>query len=112
MSKPWYQNGYRRMLVDMHIVDWEEEFLSKYDPEFMAEMYSRANLTSAMFYCQSHVGLCYWSTKSGKMHAGLKGRDIVGELHEALKARGIASVAYYSLIFNNWAFLEHPEWRI
>lgn len=112
MSKPWYQSGYRRMLVDMHIVDWEEEFLSKYDPEFMAEMYSRANLTSAMFYCQSHVGLCYWPTKSGKMHAGLKGRDIVGELHEALKSRGIVSVAYYSLIFNNWAFLEHPEWRI
>lgn len=112
MSKPWYQSGYRRMLLDMHIVDWEENFLCKYDPVNMADMYSRANLTSVMFYCQSHVGLCYWPTRSGKMHACLKGRDIVGELHEALKARGIVSVAYYSLIFNNWAFLEHPDWRM
>ncbi len=111
MDKPWFQRGYRRILVDMHIADWNDEFLSKYDPRKVADLYAKANVTSAMFYCQSHVGLCYWPTQSGKMHAGLHGRDIVGQMVAELKARGIAAVAYYSLIFNNWAFLEHPQWR-
>ena len=30
MSK--YQQSYRRMLVDMHIPDWDPAFLSRYDP--------------------------------------------------------------------------------
>ena len=112
MSKPWYQRCYRRMLVDMHITDWDEKFLSQYDPEKMADLYERAGLTSVMFYCQSHVGLCYWPTTTGKMHAGLRGRDIVADMVKQLEKRGIGSCAYYSVIYNNWAFLEHPEWRI
>jgi hypothetical protein len=112
MGKTWYQNSYRRMLVDMHIADWDEKFLSRCDPGKMVELYRRANLTSVMFYCQSHVGLCYWPTKTGKMHPGLKGRDIVGEMVKQLKAHKMTNCAYYSVIYNNWAFLEHPEWRI
>ena len=29
----WYKNCYRRNLVDMHIEDWDESFLSEFDPE-------------------------------------------------------------------------------
>jgi len=112
VTTPWYQRSYRRMLVDMHIPDWNEAFLAKYDPVKMAEWYELAGLTSVMCYCQSHVGLCYWPTKTGKMHAGLRGRDIVAELLAQLTARKMAACAYYSVIYNNWAFLEHPEWRI
>jgi hypothetical protein len=111
-EKMWYKKNYRRILVDMHIPDWNEEFLSKYEPKKMVEFYERAGVTSVMFYCQSHVGLCYWPTKVGRMHAGLKGRDIVRELLDELKKRNLSACGYYSLIYNNWAFLEHPEWRI
>ena len=27
MTKPWYQRCYRRMLIDMHIADWDDSFL-------------------------------------------------------------------------------------
>jgi len=54
-----YQQGYRRMLVDMHIPDWDPAFLAKYDPAAMAALFERAHLTSVMLYCKSHVGLCY-----------------------------------------------------
>ena len=111
-TKTWYQKGYRRMLVDMHIPDWDEKFLSRYDPKQMADLYEKARLTSVMFYCQSHVGLCYWPTKTGRMHAGLQGRDVVAEMLAELKKRKIDACAYYSGIFNNWAFLEHPHWRM
>ncbi|MFW6155642.1 MAG: beta-galactosidase trimerization domain-containing protein [Planctomycetota bacterium] len=112
MTRPWYQRGYRRMLVDMHIPDWDPAFLARYDPAEMVRLYKTAGLTSVMFYTQSHVGLCYWPTTTGKMHAGLGGRDIVGETVGLLDEAGIASCAYYSVIFNNWAYLEHPEWRM
>ena len=110
--RPWFQRGFRRMLVDMHIPDWDPGFLAKYDPHAMADMYQRSGLTSAMIYCQSHVGLCYWPTASGAMHAGLQGRDVTAELVAAMRSRGLAVCAYYSVIYNNWAWLQRPEWRI
>ena len=112
MPQQWFQRGYRRMLVDMHIPDWDPAFLSRYDPAEMVRLYQAAGLTSVMFYAQSHVGLCYWPTKTGKMHAGLKGRDIVGETLELLRKAGIGACGYYSVIYNNWAYLEHPQWRL
>ncbi len=68
-----YQLGYRRMLVDMHIPEWDPAFLSKYDPAVMAEMFTRAHLSSAMLYCKSHAGLCYWPTKAGRATAATGG---------------------------------------
>jgi len=99
------------MLVDMHIADWNPDLLAKYDPARLARMYEQAGLDAVMFYCQSHMGLCYWPTASGKMHANLRGRDIVGEMLGELDRRGLDAIAYYSVIYNNWAFLERPEWR-
>lgn len=112
MTHPWYTRAYRRMLVDMHIADWDEAFLADYDPRVLADCYEQARLASVMFYCQSHVGLCYWPTRSGEMHANLHGRDIVAEMLAELRRRDIAACAYYSVIFNIWAFREHPDWRM
>ena len=112
MTTPWFQRGYRRMLVDMHIPDWDEKFLARYDPAKMVRLYKRAGLTSVMYYAQSHVGLCYWPTKTGRMHAALRGRDIVGLTLALLRKARLDAVIYYSLIYNNWAYLEHPDWRL
>ncbi|MDD5706019.1 MAG: alpha-L-fucosidase [Kiritimatiellae bacterium] len=107
-----YLRRHRRLLLDMHIGDWDPRALSQYDPKVAVDLWRQAGVNAAMFYCQSHVGLCYWPTRVGKMHAGLRGRDIVGETLDLLHARDMAACGYYSLIFNNWAFLEHPEWRM
>ena len=58
MEQAWYQKNYRRNLVDMHIEDWDESFLSEFDPEEYVRMLKRANVTCAMVYANSHVGLC------------------------------------------------------
>ena len=103
---------YRRMLLDIHIPDFDERFLERYDPARMAELYERAQLNAVMFYCKSHTGLCNWPTKVGKVHPAFQGRDVTRELLEELKRRNIAPCAYHSLIFDNWAWNEHPAWRI
>ena len=71
----WYRNVFRRNLVDMHIEDWDARFLSAFDPETYAANLKRAHIGAPMLYLQSHVGHCYWPTKTGHMHAALDGRE-------------------------------------
>ncbi len=54
----WYQRQWRRNLVDMHIEDWDEEFLSKFDPDEYVRLLKLGNIGAPMLYFQSHVGLC------------------------------------------------------
>ncbi len=96
----------------MHIPDWDPSFLTNYDPVRLASLYERANATGVMLYCNSHVGLTNYPAPTGKMHPGLRGRDVVGDLVRELKARDIATCAYYSVLFDNWAVTEHPEWWV
>jgi len=96
----------------MHIEDWDERFLSKLDPKNYVKMLKLANVKSAMIYANSHVGYCYWPTRTGHMHRGIRGRDVLGEIIDLCHKEGIDVIVYYSLIFNNWAYEHHPEWRI
>src|SRR5689334_12969440 len=102
----------RHNLLDMHVPDWDPGFLAKFDSQAMADLYQAAGAEAVMHYCNSHVGLNYWPSTVGAMHRGLGGRDMVGETVAALHARGIASCAYYSSYFHNWAWTHHPDWRL
>ena len=109
----WYENSYRRHLLDMHIDDWDPSFLSEFSPEEYVKNLKTAKIQSAMIYLQSHVGLCNYPTKTGKMHAAFKGReDTFRRLIDMCRAEGIAVTGYYSLIYNNWAYDNYPEWRM
>ncbi|MBQ9802974.1 MAG: alpha-L-fucosidase [Clostridia bacterium] len=97
----------------MHIDDWDPEFLSKFSPEAYVENLKLAKINSAMLYFQSHVGLCYWPTSSGKMHAGFVGReDAMRKTVELCHQNGIAVTAYYSLIYDTYQNDLHPDWSI
>lgn len=72
---PWYSNFYRRHLIDMHIEDWDDSFLSKFSPDEYYENLKIARVQVPMIYLQSHVGHCYWPTKTGHMHSAFKGRE-------------------------------------
>jgi alpha-L-fucosidase len=95
----------------MHIPDWDEGFLSAYDPQKTAELIAASGAEGAMVYTKSHVGLCYWPTKLGRQHQGLAGRDVLAELVGELRSRDIGVCAYYSVVFDNWAAEQHPDWR-
>jgi hypothetical protein len=96
----------------MHIPDWDERFLARFDPAAYVDLCASAGADAVMVYCNSHAGQCYWPTTTGQAHRNLAGRDIVGEQVELLHERGIAVCAYYSAIFNNWAYAAHPDWRL
>ncbi len=100
------------MLVDTQIPDWDPEFLAKYDSEMAASQVEASGAQAVMVYFQSHLGVCNWPTETGAQHKAFQGNDKLSETLAAMKARDIPVCAYYSVNFNNWAYLEHPEWRI
>lgn len=107
-----YLRSQRHILLDMHIPDWDERFLAQFDPAAYVDLCASAGAQAVMVYANSHAGQCYWPTRSGHMHRSLGGHDVVGETVALLRDRGLAVCAYYSAIFNNWAYATHPEWRI
>lgn len=109
----WYEKSYRRHLCDMHIDDWDESFLSEFSPEVYVENLKKANIQNAMLYFQSHVGLCYYPTASGKLHAGFVGKeDAMRRTAELCHKEGIHVTGYYSLVYNTWAHDQFPAWRM
>lgn len=112
LHSKWFERDYRRNLVDMHIEDWDDGFLSQLDPERYVELLKTAKVTTAMVYANSHVGYCYWPTKTGKMHSGIKGRNVLGDIIKLCHKEGMNVVIYYSLIYNNWAYDKEPSWRM
>ncbi len=97
----------------MRIEDWNEEFLSTFSSEEYCENLKKARIDNAMLYFQSHVGLCYYPTRSGEMHRAFRGKeDIMRKLADLLHENGMTVTGYYSLIYNNRAHDAHPTWRM
>ncbi len=108
----WPVDIYRRLLVDTHIPDWDPQLMARFDPVEYVRTIAGAGFQSLMQYANSHVGLCLWQTKVGQPHAAMKGRDYFGEVLGEVKERGLHATCYYTLIYDNWAYEKHPDWRI
>ena len=107
----WPGETYRRLLVDTHVPDWDD-LMANFDAADYVGTIARGNFQALMQYANSHVGLCLWRTQLGQMHAGMKGRDYFGEVMAECRRHDLHALAYYSLIFDDWAYQKHPEWRI
>ena len=109
----WYSDKFRRHLLDMHINDDRDEYMSEFSPENYLKMLKLGNIQVAMIYLQSHVGLCNWPTKSGRTHNFFQKKpDEIKRLIDMCRADGISVVGYYSLNFTQWAHDTHPQWRM
>lgn len=112
MSKEfWFQKSLHRLLVDMHIPDWKEEFLKDFSADNYAEMMKLAKVDTAILYTGNCLGLCFFPTKVGFPHKSLKGRDLVGEVLEACRKREINTQLYLN-VWSRAAYEAHPEWRV
>ncbi len=108
----WPEGNYRRIFLDMHIADWNPEFLSQVDPQKIVPLLRDAGAQQIVVKCRPHTGLAHFPTKFGRMHRGLKGRDYVGEMIDLCHKNGIAVMAYLSQVNDNIAYEQHPTWRI
>lgn len=112
MESKWYKNVYRRNLVDMHIEDWDDEFLSQFSAEEYYQNLVKANIESPMIYLQSHTGLCNFDTNVAQTHRAFKNKEEIQKLIKLCKKGGMKVVGYYSLIFNTFAEIHHKDWAM
>lgn len=109
----WYSDAFRRHLCDMHIDDWNESFLRDFSPREYVDNLKTARINNAMVYLQSHVGLCYFPTKTGVMHRALIGREhLMRDVVDLCHAEGIRVTGYYSINYNTREHDRHPDWRM
>ncbi|MDE6318628.1 MAG: family 10 glycosylhydrolase, partial [Lachnospiraceae bacterium] len=108
----WIEGNYRRNLMDMHIDDWNPAFLSRLNVDEYVDALKDAGIQAAMVKARPHTGLAYYPTRIGRMHKGLNGFDFFGTMVKKCHENGIAVVAYFSQIFDNWAYENHPDWRL
>lgn len=59
----WIEGNYRRNLMDMHIDDWNEEFLSKIDVDEYVDALKDAGIQAAMVKGRPHIRACLLSDK-------------------------------------------------
>lgn len=111
-DSPWYRDAYWRAVIDMHIPDWDERFLSKFDPDQYVNCLVQSRAKSIVCYCQSHVGLFNYPTKIGQQHKAWKGQNLLQQVIDRCHENDIAVVLYTSLIHDRWASDHHPEWRV
>lgn len=111
-NKNWIKNTYRRFSVDIHVPDWDPALLSKFEPEKYVECIAKGGFKSLLHYTNSHAGLCLYKTKIGQMHKNMGDRDFFGEVVAACRKHDIHPLAYFSVGHDNWAFAQHPDWRI
>jgi uncharacterized lipoprotein YddW (UPF0748 family) len=56
--------------------------------------------------------MAYYQTEIDHTHIGLRGHDFLGELLPLFHQRGIRVVVNQSILFVNYLFNQHPDWRI
>lgn len=109
-KRSWHETRYRGNLVDMHIPDWNSEFLAKFDSRTYVDLLEKAHVNAAYLYASSCLGICYWPTKVSHQHNGIKGRDILGEnIHECHRS-GMDVIVYHNW-WSKYAYDIHPDWR-
>lgn len=93
--------------ADLTYQDFAAEFNGEYfDPEAWADLIQRSGARYAVLTSKHHDGFCLWpSTESPRWNSVALGphRDIVGELTDAVRKKGLHMGLYYSLL--EW---DHP----
>ena len=112
MKKDWYKSVYRRNVVDLHIPDWDDSFLSEFDASEYVRLLKHSHSESAVIYAHSHAGLALYPTKVGYPHSALKGRNFLREVFDLCEKEDIARVLYFSLIYDTEAYERNPGWRM
>lgn len=102
---------YRQVHLDFHTSPYISDLLSEFDAAAFAKTMSEAHVNSVTVFAKCHHGMSYYPTQVGKPHPHLGGRDLLGEMLEALRQRGIRTPIYYTVGWEENLAFQHPEWR-
>lgn len=95
--------------MDFHTSPLIPGIAAEFNSEEFANTLKEAYVDSVTVFALCHHGQCYYPTQIGKKHPHLH-RDLLGDMISACHAEGINVPAYISVVWNEQAAKEHPEW--
>jgi alpha-L-fucosidase len=101
----------RQVHLDFHTSPFIGDVGSEFDPTEFARTIRAAHINSITVFAKCHHGMSYYPTKVGTMHPALKGRDLMGEMIEALHREDIRCPVYTTVGWEEDAAHRFPQWR-
>ena len=102
---------YRQIHLDFHTSPICKDVGATFDTQAFTQRLKESKVDSINIFAKCHHGMSYYATKVGVMHPNLK-FDLLGEQIEALHRADIKCPIYYSIMWDDRAAQEHPEWLI
>jgi hypothetical protein len=101
----------RQIHLDFHTSPFISDVGSEFDAEAFIDTIKRAHINSITVFAKCHHGMSYYPTKIGTPHPALNGRDLLGEMIEALHRAGIRAPIYTTVAWEEDVAQRFPEWR-
>ena len=99
----------RQVHLDFHTSEAVPEVGADFDKKQFIDCLKKGHVNSVTLFAMCHHGWCYYDTKVGKKHPGLK-RDLLAEMLEACREADIDCPVYITEGWNELTGREHPEW--
>ena len=93
--------------LDFHTPGEVTDVGADFDADRFADTFARAGVGQGNLFAKCHHGWCYYPTKVGRMHPGLK-FDLLGAQMKALKSRGIRTQVYITVGWDERSWREDP----
>ena len=101
----------RQVHLDFHTSPFIPDVGVEFDARSFAQAFKRAHVNSVTVFAKCHHGMNYYPTRVGTPHPALKGKDLLGEMIEALHREGIRAPIYTTVAWEEDVAQKHPEWR-
>ncbi|MDX2227350.1 MAG: alpha-amylase family protein [Verrucomicrobiae bacterium] len=90
--------------------EFPEDAVKNFDAGRWADELERGGVNLVALFAKDHFGNSFYNTAIGHKHRGLP-QDFLMEAATECRARGIRTLAYLSVCWDQRAFETHPEWR-
>ena len=101
----------RQVHLDFHTSPHIPDVGAEFDATEIARQFKAAFVDSVTVFAKCHHGMCYYPTLTGTPHPALAGRDLLGELIEALHREGIRAPVYTTVAWEEDVAQRFPAWR-
>ncbi len=102
---------FRQVHLDFHTSPHIPDVGLDFDPQVFVATLQAAHVNSVTVFARCHHGYCYYPTTVGTPHPHLQRPDLLGEMIAACHQAGIRAPIYTTVMWDELAWAEHPEWR-
>lgn len=103
--------GYKRLILDYHYSEYVPHTLEKADPQEIVDAMDYLGIDSLLLYAKDQWGNVYHRTKISHQHKNVP-YDLFGQVSQGLKQKGIETISYFTVCWDEGAARAHPEWKV